>query len=128
MKIERFSHFDGMYQALGSYSLAVVSEAKRLMFISGLGGMDADGKLAEDFEGQARLVFKNMETILKGVGGSLANVVMIRYYLANVKDITILRKVREEFYKADFPAGTSIGAVMVEPALLLEVDAVAVLD
>ena len=56
MKIERFSQFDGMYQAMGSYSLAVVSESKRLMFISGLGGMDADGKLAEDFEGQARLV------------------------------------------------------------------------
>jgi len=113
------------------YSHAVVVESGPLVFVSGQVAHDAQGRLVGkgDMRAQTRQVFENLKAALAAAGSDLAHVVRINAYLTDMSQLDAHRQVRQEFLAglSHPPASTLVGvARLVDPDLLLEVEAVAV--
>ncbi|CAM3493066.1 RidA family protein [Occultella aeris] len=78
-------------------------------------------------EEQARTTFDNVVAVLAEAGLDLDHVVQVRIYLADiVRDFAAFNAVYREYFTGPvFPARTAIGVTLADPALLVEVDAVA---
>jgi enamine deaminase RidA (YjgF/YER057c/UK114 family) len=101
----------------------------RTVYISGQLGTDRAGNVVGDFRAQAEQVFKNLTAALAAVGATFKDVVKVNSYVADIKDMAILREVRVPYLNAaGLPASTSIAVTaFARPGALLEVEAVAVL-
>jgi enamine deaminase RidA (YjgF/YER057c/UK114 family) len=101
----------------------------RTVYISGQLGTGRDGNVVGDFRAQAEQVFKNLTAALAAVGATFKDVVKVNSYVADIKDMAILRDVRAPYLNAAaLPASTSIAVTaFARPGALLEVEAVAVL-
>ena len=102
------------------------SEAVRVgntLWISGQVGFDAEGVTA-----QSRLAFENLERVLVEAGASLADIVELTSYHLSEEGFTAFMEVKAEYIKAPYPAWTAIEVEsLLEPSLLIEVKAVAVI-
>jgi reactive intermediate/imine deaminase len=113
------------------YSQAVVVEGGSLIFVSGQVAYDAQRRVVGkgDMRAQTRQVFENLKAVLAESGSDLAHVVRLNAYLTDMSQLEGHREVRKE-YLGDFanaPASTLVGVSrLVDPDLLLEVEAVAV--
>jgi 2-iminobutanoate/2-iminopropanoate deaminase len=113
------------------FSPGVVTDGGKIVWVSGQTGLvDEQGKsLAGDFEGQARVIFRAIEGVVKRAGGSLKDVVTITVYLTDPRLIDPLMPIRREFFPdGNFPASTTI-TVHSLPAvgMMLEISAIAVI-
>ncbi len=111
---------------VGPYSQAIISG--NTVYVAGQGPMNPKtGKIeVETFEEQATLTFESIKAIVEAAGSSLAKVVSVRIYLANLNDFSKLNQIYRQFFAEDFPARTTIGAQLLL-GMLIEVDCVAVL-
>ena len=112
------------------FSPGVVTEGGKIVWVSGQTGLvDEQGKsMAGDFTGQARVIFRNIDAVVKRAGGSLKDVVTITVYLTDPRLIDPLMPIRREFWpEGNFPASTTI-TVHSLPAvgMMLEISAIAV--
>lgn len=112
------------------YSPGVVTEGGKTVWVSGQTGLvDEQGKsMAGDFAGQARVIFRAIDAVVKRAGGSIKDVVTITVYLVDPRLLDPLMPIRHEFWPdGNFPASTTI-TVHSLPAvgMMLEVSAVAV--
>ena len=113
------------------FSPGVMTEVGRTVWVSGQTGLvDEQGKsMAGDFEGQARVIFRAIDSVVKRAGGSIKDVVNITVYLTDPRLIDPLMPIRREFWpEGNFPASTTI-TVHSLPAvgMMLEISAVAVI-
>lgn len=77
---------------------------------------------------QTKQVMKNVQGVLEAAGASLQDVVMLRVYLTDVSHFGEMNDAYSEFLGgADFPARTTV-YVGLPAGLLVEIDALAVLD
>ena len=116
----------GLVAPISHYTDAV--RFGNLLFISGMVGVDAQGRVAGrgDVVAQARATFSNMERILEAEGASFADVLKVTVYLRNVEDRARINPVRAEFFGDARPASTLVEvSKLVAPELLIEVEAVA---
>ncbi len=111
--------------AAGPYSHAVA--AGNLLFVSGQGPMKKDGTgvLRDTIEEETRLTLNNLKAILEDAGSSLAQVVKVNAYLADMENFARFNAVYREFFPADFPARTCIQAGRLPLDIQVEVEAVA---
>jgi 2-iminobutanoate/2-iminopropanoate deaminase len=111
---------------VGPYSQAIVSG--NTVYVAGQGPMDPKtGKIeVETFEEQAKLTFESIKAIVEAAGSSLAKVVSVRIYLADLNDFSKLNAIYRQYFTEDYPARTTIGAQLLL-GMLIEVDCVAVL-
>jgi enamine deaminase RidA (YjgF/YER057c/UK114 family) len=130
MKTE-FLNPEGIAKPTG-YTHVVTTDAKRTVYISGQIGIDPDGNVKEGLNAQTIQVFENLKTALAAVGATFDNVVKMTTLIVNYKleDRAILREVRSRYLNpAQPPASTLIGVqALAMPDLLIEIEAVAVLD
>ena len=112
-----------------SYGAGVVTEGGRIVWLAGMGGARTpDGKKIDDFAGQTRRAFQNIEAALKRAGGSLENIVSMTVMIRNQPDGDEFVKVRGEFFKGHYPASMLITAKdFANPDLLVEIQSVAVI-
>ncbi|HKF43779.1 MAG TPA: RidA family protein [Thermoanaerobaculia bacterium] len=113
------------------YTHAVVVEPGRMVYVSGQVARDASGKTvgAGDMRAQAKQVFENLKIALEAAGSDFAHVVKLNSYLTDMGQMAAYRDVRTEYMGslAHPPASTTIGVSrLVDPDLLLEVEAIAV--
>lgn len=91
---------------------AVLSQAIRagdFLFVSGQASVDDSGKIVNDtFEGEFRRTMANIKRILETAGMSFANIVQVRSYVHDPKDVAQYNKLYQEFFKAPLPARTTI--------------------
>jgi len=116
---------------VGPYSHGILVEGGRLLFIAGQVAWGPNGEIVgrKDFETQARVVMRNIQKVLEEAGGTFKNVVKIVNYVRNKDDYPLLKKVRSEFIKEEPPVSTLIQVdSLMEEDLLIEVDAIAVID
>jgi 2-iminobutanoate/2-iminopropanoate deaminase len=107
----------------GAYSPAV--KAGGFVFISGQIPRDpASGELVgDDIESQTRQVLGNVERALGAAGASLADVVSMVVYLADVDDWGRFNAVYKEIMSAPYPTRTAVGANL--RGIMIEISAVA---
>jgi 2-iminobutanoate/2-iminopropanoate deaminase len=109
----------------GAYSRAIT--AGSLVFLSGQVPRDfSTGELVgHDVESQTRAVVANIEKILIASGASLADVVLVTAYLADIADWDRFNAVYKELFQPPYPARTTLGAQL--HGVLVEISAIAVL-
>lgn len=108
-----------------------VVKVGNLVFISGQTPMTADGKLVGkgDAAAQTRQVMENMQAVVTAAGGALSDIVKITVFVTNIKDLPAIMKVREEYFKTDFPSSTAAEVnALANPDWLVEIEAIAVLE
>jgi 2-iminobutanoate/2-iminopropanoate deaminase len=109
------------------YSQAVVLTGQSII-TSGQASTDSEGQLiVDDFAGQARRTFENLERVLSAAGSSLEQVVQLTVFLLRAQDMPTFREVRREFVSVPFPAITAVVvAAFPLEGMLLQVQAAAV--
>jgi enamine deaminase RidA (YjgF/YER057c/UK114 family) len=107
-----------------------VSGTGRLVVVSGQVALDRDGTLvgAGDFEAQAVQVFENLSVALESAGATFGDIVRLGSYLTDMSNLGVLRDVRLRYLSEPYPAATAVAATLAMPELLIEVDAIAMID
>jgi len=121
-------HTDKAPAAIGPYSQAV--RAGDTVYLSGQIPLDpGTGLLVEgDISTQARRAFENLKAVCEAAGGSLSDVVRLGLYLTDLGNFAAVNAVMGEFFKAPYPARSTIEVSGLPRGAGFEVDAVMFLD
>ena len=116
---------DKVAKAIGPYSQAVI--ANGFIFCSGQIALDpASGELnIGAIEDQARLVLKNLGAVLEAADSSFDRVVKTTIFLRDMNDFSKINAVYAEFFKAPFPARTTIQVARLPRDAGVEIEAIA---
>lgn len=107
----------------GHYSHAVI--ANGFVYVSGQVPRDpVTAAVPESFGDQVRLSFRNLDTILRGVGTQLSDAVKITVYLADMARFKEYNDIYREYFPTDPPARTTVGCQLV--GFQVEIDCIAV--
>ncbi|MFM9270488.1 RidA family protein [Halomonas elongata] len=113
------------------FSQAVVVSGGHRIYLSGQVGIDANEVLAgPDIATQTRTALDNIATILQGVGGSLADVVMLRFNVAECARYDqedVIGVLREQFPVSPPATSWTVVRGLAEPEWLIELVAEAVI-
>ena len=122
MKIE---FVEGAPAAIGPYAHAV--RVGSLVFCSGQTPLDPDTMelVGTDIEQQTLQVLTNLETVLKGVGLSLQNIVKTNVYLATMDDFEGMNRVYARVFGTHTPARTTIAVKQNPLHALVEIECIA---
>ena len=94
---------------------------------AGQAGFDDDGQLVSDeFEGQFRQAFRNLERVLRSQGSSLDGIMRLNTYLSDPAQYEAFKRIRAEFLTAPYPASTAVVVGFVFPGMLTEIEAIAI--
>lgn len=101
-----------------------------LVFTAGQVAWDENGNLVGlgDVRKQTAQVLKNVESVLIEGGASLDDVLKCNVYLS---DMRYFQQMNEEFRRAfphEPPARTTVQAPLAEPEMLVEIEAIALID
>ena len=120
-------HTDRAPAAIGPYSQAV--QRGGMVFLSGQIPLDpSSGLIVEgDIEVQARRAFDNLRAVCEAAGGTLDDVVRLGLYLTDLGQFAQVNAVMAEYFKAPYPARSTIGVSALPKGAAFEVDAVMVL-
>ena len=107
--------------------LSDVVQAGDLLFVSGIAAWDAaaGAPAVEGIEAQTKFVLERIKAILESKASSLDNVVKMTVYLTDRGDFQPMNRVYREYFPGRPPARATVGVVLMEPGLLVEIDAVA---
>ena len=103
------------------------------VFISGQTPTTPEGKtVAKDMHAQSRLALLNTKNIVETAGGTLDDIVSIRYYFTAgymEEGLAALRDFGAEFFQSPYPSTTCVEVVRVAWAdHLLEIEAIAIVE
>jgi enamine deaminase RidA (YjgF/YER057c/UK114 family) len=122
---------DGLYEP-PVYTQLAIGRGSRVVFISGQVGYDADGKLvSEDVVEQAGQAYGNVRTAVEALGGSVQDIAKLTIFVVGHRPELAqpLLAARSDALGDHKPASTFLGVEkLIRPELLIEVEAVAVLD
>ena len=97
----------------------------QFLFISGQASVDMEGKIVNDtFENECRRSFDNLKRIVEAAGLTMADIVQVRNYVADEKDLVKFNEIYREYFSAPFPARTTLIGCL-GTILKFEVDATA---
>jgi enamine deaminase RidA (YjgF/YER057c/UK114 family) len=120
---------DGMSRPTG-YSQVV--KVGNTVYVAGQVSAGPDGSVVGkgDAEAQVRQVWRNIETAVKSVGGTLQNVVKTTTYVTNIQHAAAVRRVRDELFRAANPPTSTLLVVagLANPDYMVEIEAIAVVD
>ncbi|HET6451812.1 MAG TPA: Rid family detoxifying hydrolase [Spirochaetia bacterium] len=115
---------DGAPAPIGPYSQGVVTSG-RLLFVAGQTPKDpATGTLPGEFRAQVERCLKNVKAIVEAAGATMADVVKVNAYLADLANFAAFNEVYATYFTAPFPARTTVGAVLPGGAVQVEIDVI----
>lgn len=122
---------DGIFKP-STFSQIAIAEGDRIVFISGQTARDEKSNIVAvgDVRKQAEKVFENLRVAIESAGGSMADIAKITTFVVGLKPddrVWIGEMVKKHFPKP--PAHTLVGiSALAAPELLVEIEAIAVLD
>ena len=127
MEIQRLNP-EGLSKPRAGYCL--VTRRGAIVTTAGLIATDVDGNVVGegDVGAQTRQVLENMKTALEAAGGSMRDVVKTTVFLSDMANFAEVQPVYDEYFGGHPPARATVGAALVFPSLLIEIEAIAVLD
>ena len=102
-----------------------------LIFVSGVQAPagEVNEVVTEDIAEQTRLVFEEINDILKQAGATLDNVVKAVIYLKNIEDFKIVSPIRAEYFKNSMPVSTMVEVGgFVRKGSKIEIEVTAILE
>lgn len=119
----------GVWRAFGSNSIGLVAGKGQQVLLGGQVAWDERRHVVGvgDMRAQARQTFQNIQACLAAVGGEMDDVVSIVTYVTTLDGLRDIHDVRTEFFTPPYPVSTLVKvAALVEPELLIEVTATAI--
>ena len=115
---------DGAPKPVGPYSQAMV--AGNTIYVAGQGPFDPKtGKMSATFEEQAVQVFENIKAIVIAGGATLADVVKVNVYLADLANFSKMNEVYKRYFTEEYPARATVGTQLLG-GMGIEVECIAV--
>ena len=83
-----------------------------------------------DAEAQVRQVWRNLETAVQSIGGTVQNIVKTTTYITSSDHMAAVRKVRDELFQGGNPPANTLLVIveLAHPDFWVEIEAVAVVD
>lgn len=121
--VKRISTGSPFEKTLG-YSRAVVDDD--MIYVSGTTGYDYDNMvMPEDVAAQARNALETISRVLGDAGGTLRDVVRVRYYLTSAEHVEAITPVLGEYFGDIRPAATMVIAGLIDPLMKVEIEVTA---
>lgn len=101
-----------------------------MVVIAGMVGRDADGNIAGpgDPYKQSIALFERMRAFVEAAGGTMADIVKLNAFLADIRHRPAFIEARRQFFSGDFPPCVVVGNVaFAQPEYLVEVEAMAII-
>ena len=91
-------------QPVGAYSVAVESDAKGFIFLSGQLPIKDGQLLKGDFKEQVKAILENCKKILEAAGSSLDKVVKVTVFISDMDKFGVLNEIYTKYFKPPYPA------------------------
>ena len=95
------------------------------LYVSGMGGEDADGKIPATFEGEVKQALDNINAVLTEGGMTLANVVSVQVYLTDGELFDRMNTVYKATFGTPKPTRTTVVVAKLVGAGHIEITATA---
>lgn len=93
------------------------------VLVSGIGGHDASGNIAESAQEQAVTAFEKIKVMLESQGSSLNEVVWFTPYITDRADVAVVDTVIREYLRGTRTASAALTIVgLVDPRMKIEFD------
>ena len=93
-------------KAGGSWSPGILLDGT--LYVSGMGGEDASGKIPTDFAAEVRQALDNIGVVLKAAGMSRSDVVSVQVYLTDVATFQRMNTVYMNYFQDPRPTRTTV--------------------
>jgi 2-iminobutanoate/2-iminopropanoate deaminase len=115
----------------GAYSSGVEAPTGRTIYVSGQVSLDAEGNVVGegDIRLQTTTVLEHVKTVVEEAGGGMEDVVKVTVFITDMGLYDEIHEVRRRYFKEPFPASSMVEvSALIDPRLLIEVEAVAVIE
>lgn len=111
-----------------NYHFAPATRVGDFIWISGQVGIDANFKVGEGMEQQARFAFEGIKATLAAAGATLADIVELVTFHTDLRgEVEAFGKVKDEYLPDNYPAWSAVGVTqLADAAFKVEVRVVAV--
>ncbi len=113
----------------GAYSSGVEAPAGRTVYVSGQVAFDAEGNVVGEgaIELQTETVLEHVKTVVEEAGGSMEDIVKVTVFITDMGLYDDIHEVRRRYFEEPFPASSMVEvSALIDPRLLIEIEAVAV--
>lgn len=114
--------------AIGPYSQAVLVNG--MLFTSGAIPIDPETNtlVQGDVEAQARQAIGNLKNLIEASGSSMEKVVKTTVFIKDMNDFGKINDIYKEFFTSDFPARSCVEVARLPKDVLIEIEAIAVVE
>lgn len=114
--------------AIGPYSQAVLVNG--MLFTSGVIPIDLETNtlVQGDVEVQARQAIGNLKNLIEASGSAMDKVVKTTVFIKNMNDFGKINDIYKEFFTCDFPARSCVEVARLPKDVLIEIEAIAVVE
>ena len=114
--------------AIGPYSQAVLVNG--MLFTSGVIPIDPETNtlVQGDVEAQARQAIGNLKNLIEASGSSMEKVVKTTVFIKDMNDFGKINDIYKEFFTSDFPARSCVEVARLPKDVLIEIEAIAVVE
>jgi 2-iminobutanoate/2-iminopropanoate deaminase len=113
----------------GAYSSGVEAPSGRTIYVSGQVSFDADGNVVGegDIKLQTETVLEHVKTVVEEAGGGIEDIVKVTVFITDMGLYEEIHEVRRRYFEEPFPASSMVEvSALIDPRLLIEIEAVAV--
>ena len=114
--------------AIGPYSQAVLVNG--MLFTSGVIPIDPETNtlVQGEVEVQARQAIGNLKNLIEASGSAMDKVVKTTVFIKNMNDFGKINDIYKEFFTNDFPARSCVEVARLPKDVLIEIEAIAVVE
>ena len=114
----------------GAFSAGVEAPAGRTVYVSGQVSMDADGNVVGDgdVKRQTETVLEHVKTVVEEAGGGMDDIVKVTVFITDMAFYDEIHEVRRRYFEEPYPASSMVEvSALIDPRLLIEIEAIAVM-
>ncbi|HEX6710337.1 MAG TPA: RidA family protein [Rubrobacter sp.] len=115
----------------GAFSAGVEAPAGRTIYVSGQVSMDAAGNVVGegDIRLQTETVLEHVKTVVEEAGGGMGDIVKVTVFIRDMRLYDEIHEVRRRYFEEPYPASSMVEvSALIDPGLLIEIEAVAVVS
>jgi 2-iminobutanoate/2-iminopropanoate deaminase len=103
----------------------------RTIYVSGQVSLDAEGNVVGegDIKLQTETVLEHVKTVLEEAGGGIEDIVKVTVFITDMGLYEEIHEVRRRYFEEPYPASSMVEvSALIDPRLLIEIEAVAVIE